>query len=161
MSEYYVTIFFLASVNQITAQNKASLLNRNFELTVTIDTVKVNVKITDLKYNAMWADGIYNHQLEEIATGELEGFSGLKLPSLECHSDRIRIRRLIGDFEIEHDLILATESPLLAEEMKIVNLQGIRRNVSKFSASFSKNVTGTNREILKNHIQCRLVSGFL
>jgi len=130
----------------------AKIANQYFEVSVSIDAGKVNVRINDLKQNVIWADGTYRYELGEIISGQLAKSSGLELPKIESQTDRIRIRGVIGSFEIEHDLILTAGIPFLAEEMKIINTTGERRSLKHFHAAFTRRVTGTDGEILKEFV---------
>ncbi len=141
------------------SQNEVNtrLVNKTFQVDVSIDAGIVDIKIKDLEQNIVWADGTYQYELSEMINGQLKVFSSLELPRLESQPDRIRIRGLIGGFEIEHDLLLAAESPFLAEEMRIVNCKGERRNVKYFHTAFSKKITDKDgniiNDIINDHFQ--------
>ena len=154
---YFVLVMLFGINHQLFAQkeNTANLVNKTFQVNVLIDNGNVNVKITDLKQNVVWADGTYQYELGEMISGQLKEYSGLELPKLERQFDRIRIRGLIGGFEIEHDLIVASGSPFLAEVMKIVNTHSVLRNVQQFTSSFCKKVVSSDGEISDNNIKDR------
>jgi hypothetical protein len=157
------SLLLILCINKTSAQseNAISLANNDFELNVSLSSTNVNVKITDKRQNVIWSDGTYHYAIGEMISGKLQEYSGLELPKLERQFDRIRIRGLIGGFEIKHDLILAGESTFIEEEMTVVNTQSVLRNVKQFTASFTKKVTELSGKVSDNHCpssnQCRLL----
>jgi len=77
----FTFIIFLGINHQVFSQNEntARLVNKTFQVDVSIDDGKVNVKITDLKQNVVWADGMYQYELGEMISGQLKESSGLEL----------------------------------------------------------------------------------
>jgi hypothetical protein len=150
-------LLLILCINKTSAQseNAISLANNDFELTVSLSSTNINVKITDKRQNVIWSDGTYHYAIGEMISGKLQEYSGLELRKLERQFDRIRIRGLIGGFEIEHDLILAGESTFIEEEMTVVNTQSVLRNVKQFTASFTKKVTELSGKVSDNHIMDR------
>ncbi len=130
-----------------------ALSNQYFQVEVEIKTNNIHVTITDLKRNIVWGEGFYLYELTERTDGGLKLISGLTLPKLNVQSDRIRIRGLLGNYEVEHDIIVTPGTHFFKETMAITNTRGVRGHLERFSTSFCKQIKGSDGNIEDNFLQ--------